>query len=86
MSVVLDGKKPLWSDLRAYVRFVQRHGDEIHDRYLEGDENAEMIVKASMYLAETPAYMITDTWRCAYAVVVERYISQHHPEIATIKA
>lgn len=82
--VRLDGKNPLWNDLRTYVRFVQRHADEINDRYLQSDENAEMIVKGLVHLGETPAYMITDKWRSAYAVVVERYISQHHPHIAVI--
>jgi len=84
MATQLNGKNSLWPDLRNYVEWVRTNADEIHTWYVLGDENAAMIVEASCILTDMTPEKVTATWRAAYAVIVERYISEHHPEIAVI--
>lgn len=84
MATQLDGTKPLWKELRDYLAFVQQHGFEIHDHYMAGDENADMIVRSVVAFGENRALADRPRWREAFAVVVERYIAEHHPDIAVI--
>lgn len=80
MATQLDGRKPLWNAHHKYITWLSRHEDEIYERYLKGDENAGLIVNI---VAEE------DVARDAKAMaalmgVIERYIAEHHPEIAVI--
>lgn len=84
MSVVLHGNKPLWDDFGKYLEFIREHIDEIHDRYLEGDEIADLIVVA--------IDKSSGDWRnsrgrfmAVIQVAVERYINLYHRDIATIR-
>lgn len=86
MSVVLDGTRKLWEDLIDYIDWITLHSDEIHDRYLQGDENAELIVDMVEILADMVIPSIQRAKQDAILMIAtERYIHDYHPEIATIK-
>lgn len=78
-SVRLNGKKPLWDNLQAYLNFINLHMDEIYDKYLEDDENAELIVQI---ISLVP--LISENARATLMIVTEHYISDYYPEIAVI--
>lgn len=82
MTVILDGTKPLWADRRKYIFFLNDHEDEIYERYLDDDENAELIVDIiDQKDVKTDAMAMT-----VLMIATERYISMYHPEIAVIQA
>lgn len=86
MSVVLDGTKPLFEDMLAYVGWITDHVDEIHEKYLEGDEYGTLIVEIVDVINDTSPYSLERYDLSARLMIAtERYIHDYHPEIATIK-
>lgn len=78
--IQIDGTKPLWGySIRPYIEFIQAHFDEFWEHVEAQDENAlfirDMIANGDFD---------NETHATTLAVIVERYISDYHPDIAVI--
>jgi hypothetical protein len=81
VSRLLDGQHSLWSDFREYVLFIAAHQDEIYNAKERGDEVAALIVDTIIAIDERGQ---NPHLRATLMIAVERYIHDHHPEIAII--
>lgn len=81
MTIILDGSKSLWSNIRQYLDFIDKHQDEIIAHTQEGDENSSLLIDAMIAFGKRDTLRV----RLVLAVVTERYIHDFHPDIATIK-
>ena len=85
MTTILTGEFPLWPPAsgQVYLGWLLSHQDEIYDAYLSGDENAELLVE--MISGDSDGNRWKDKHFVAtLQIVTERYIHDHHPELAQI--